>query len=117
MSSHQQHDDHGQHNHLGMMMTIMTTTVSPTINSDNLVNHNHNHHNHGSSQQQDESMMMMTTGSMDHMGKMYFHLGYEPIVLFQQWSAESNICRFFFWFVLLISISNLAINFIFLWLK
>lgn len=95
MSSHQQHDDHGQHNHLGMMMTIMTTTVSPTINSDNnLVNHNH-HHNHGSSQQQDESMMMMTTGSMDHMGKMYFHLGYEPIVLFQQWSAESNLCRFF----------------------
>ncbi|KAH9421511.1 hypothetical protein DERP_012243 [Dermatophagoides pteronyssinus] len=109
MSSHQQHDDHGQHNHLGMMMTIMTTTVSPTINSDNnLVNHNH-HHNHGSSQQQDESMMMMTTGSMDHMGKMYFHLGYEPIVLFQQWSAESNLsmfmtCLFFFMMAILYEI-------------
>lgn len=103
MSSHHHGDGH-QHQHDHGMMTMMTTssptppsTIMPIVES--IINSNNNgHHQHGS---HDDESMMMTAGSMDHMGKMFFHFGYEPIVLFQQWSADSNLsmfmtCLFFF---------------------
>ena len=48
-----------------------------------------------SSNQKVKPSALMTTGSVDQMKRMYFHFGFEPVVLFQQWSAESYAALIF----------------------
>lgn len=75
------HHNHGG-GHDGHTMVDVVSTASP-------------HHQH-----------MMAGDHLEHMGHggagasqgmhgmaMYFHLGYEQYVLFQQWSAETSTCK------------------------
>lgn len=68
------------------------TTIAPMVAHIDHYSHN-GHHNH-QMHHENQISKLMTTGSMDHMGKMYFHFGYESVVLFEQWSAVTNTSEY-----------------------
>lgn len=83
-----EHSHHLQHNLHHPETTTTTPTPFVTTIMASMSNEEHVHHK-------------MTTGSMDHMMKMYFHFGLEPVVLIKEWSASSIesmmlTCVFFF---------------------
>lgn len=74
--------------------TATGTTMAPMMAH---IDHYSDDGHHNNQMHHDARLLKpITTGSMDHMGKMYFHFGYESVVLFEQWSAITNTSEYEF---------------------